>query len=533
MNNDVSAAVGEAMRLMRRGLALGLILAVVFGYAAYLWSERQPRQYEAEATVLAASATADFRSFGVSPVVAPPIDVSAYQVASRSDSVAAAAQTALGEGDLPPARIRSEYRVESQDDGLSALLTIIGRAGTPERAATVANAVADALVAWDVERATRSVVQVVAALEQQIGSLTEQIRSLQALGDSSRQAEIDGLIALRAQQQQSLNVARAMSASAIGRLQVIQEAILDPTPVAPRPLVNALLAALAGLVVAYGIVILRSALNTRINEVAEVEALSGAPVLAEFQRLAKPTRRFPREAASYLRTGVLFATADASPRVILVTSGRSGEGKSAVALNLAESFARNDYRTLLVDADLRQPVLFQEYGLRRGQASELLDFLRDPDGPHMVARVPLGGRQRLDIVPSFQVSTQAAEILGRGFSACVSRWGQDYDVIVIDSPPVLAVADALTIAPSCTGTVLAVSMRKADRRPLRATLDLLERMGVRLLGIAATMVPEPQMRGSGGYGYGYGYGAPQQQDPAPATRPEARVSVRSTSTRRG
>src|SRR5690606_8163824 len=145
-----------------------------------------------------------------------------------------------------------------------------------------------------------------------------------------------------------------------------------------------------------------SILNTRLTDVAEVEAVAGVPILAEFQRLAKPTRRFPREAASYLRTGVLFATADASPRVILVTSGRSGEGKSAVALNLAESFARNDYRPRLVDADLRQPVLCRESGLRRGQASELLDFLRDPDGPHMVARVPRGGRQGLDIVPSFQ-----------------------------------------------------------------------------------------------------------------------------------
>jgi non-specific protein-tyrosine kinase len=530
MTNDVSVAVGEAMRLVRRGLSLGMVLAVVFGLAVYLWSQGQPPVYEAEATVLVSSSTADFRSFGVSPFVAPAIDASAYEVASRSDAVAKAAQAQLGEQDQPPSAIRAQYRVTSRDDGTSALLTITGRAGTPERAAGVANAVASALVAWDVERATRSVGQVVQALEQQIAALTEQVRALQALGDPSRQSEIDGLISLRAQQQQSLAVARAMGVSAIGRLEVIQEAVPSASPVAPRPLVNALLAALAGLVVAYGIVILRSLMNTRITDVAEVEAVSGVPILAEFQRLSKPGRRFPREAASYLRTGVLFATADASPRVILVTSGRSGEGKSAVALNLAESFARNDYRTLLVDADLRQPVLFQEYGLRRGQASELLDFLRDPDGPHMVARVPLGGRQRLDIVPSFQVSTQAAEILGRGFSACVNRWGHDYDVIVVDSPPVLAVADALTIAPSCTGAVLAVSLRKADRRPLRATLDLLQRMGVRLLGIAATMVDEPRLRT---VGYGYGYGAPPPTEPAAPPRPEARVSVRSTTNRRG
>ena len=530
--NDISVPVGEALKVLRRGLGWGLAAAVVLGYLAYVWSARQTPVYESEATVLASSATPDYRSFGVSPVVAPAIDVSAYQVASRSDSVMADAVVALGSQPTDDAvrSLRGNSSVTSTAAGTSSLLQISARSGLPEVAAARANALAEALVDWDVQRATRSVAQIIESLEQQIGSLTEQIRSLQALGDPSRQSEIDGLISLRAQQQQSMAVARAMSASAIGRLEVIQRATVSTTPVEPRPLVTALLAALAGIVVAYGVVILRSTLDTRNSDVSEV--LTGAPILAEFQRLPKPTRRLPRESASYLRTGVLFATADASPRVVMITSGRSAEGKSAVAMNLAESFARNDYRTLLVDADLRQPVLFQEYGLRRGQASDLIDFLQDPDGPHMVARVPLGGKQRLDVVPAFQVSAQAAEILGRGFGACVKRWAQEYDVIIVDSPPVLAVADALSIAPFSTGTILAVNMRKADRRALRSTLDLLERMGVRLLGIAATMVTEPRMRGMAAYGYGYGSGGDDQDPPAPpAPRSEARVSVRSNSRR--
>src|SRR5690606_6448573 len=153
---------------------------------------------------------------------------------------------------------------------------------------------------------------------------------------------IDGLITLRAQQQQSMAVARAMSASAIGRLEVIQQGVASSSPVAPRPLVNGLLAALAGIVIAYGIVILRSTLDTRITDVATVEALTGAPILAEFQRQPKPTRRLPRESASYLRTGVLFATADASPKVVMVTSGRTVHGNSALALHLARGLAPKD-----------------------------------------------------------------------------------------------------------------------------------------------------------------------------------------------
>src|SRR5690606_35780463 len=107
------------------------------------------------------------------------------------------------------------------------------------------------------------------------------------------QSEIDGLISLRAQQQQSLAVARAMGVSAIGRLEVIQQAVAGAVPVAPRPLVNGLLAALAGLAVAYGIVILRATMNTRLTDVAEVEAASGVPILAEFQGCRSPPAASP------------------------------------------------------------------------------------------------------------------------------------------------------------------------------------------------------------------------------------------------
>lgn len=532
-SSDLSIPVGEALRLLRRGLLPALLAAAVLGYLAYAWTSRQAPVYESQATVLASSATADFRSFGVAQVTAPALDVSAYEAAARSDQVTSTALSILGvanPSDSDLRALRRNYTVRGSSSGASSLITVTAKSGQPAGAAATANAVADALVNWDVQRASRGVNQQVTSLEQQIASLTEQIRALQALGDSSRNSEIEGLITFRAQQQQSLAVVRTMSASAIGRLEVLQGANVPTSPVAPRPLTTALLAALAGIVLIYAVLIARQTLDTRISTVPELQAISGLPILAEFQRQPKPTRRLPRETASYLRTGVLFATADAETRVILVTSGHMGEGKSAVALNLAESFARNDYRTLLVDADLRQPVLFQEYGLRRGQASDLLDFLQNPDGAHMVARIPLGGKQRLDIVPSFQVSSQAAEVLGRGFDACVALWSQEYDVIVIDSPPVLAVADALSIAPFCTGTLLAVNMRRADRRPVRATVDLLERMGVKLLGIAATMVTEPQVKGMASYGYGYG--APSDNEPpSSAPKSEARVSVRNTSRR--
>src|SRR5690606_7610164 len=135
MTNDVSVAVGEAMRLVRRGLSLGMVLALVFGLAAYLWSQGQDPVYEAESTVLVSCQTAPVRSLGVAPLMAPAIAAGAYAGARRADAVAQAALAALGEPDRPTAASRNEYRVSARDDGTSALLAVTGRAGSPERAA--------------------------------------------------------------------------------------------------------------------------------------------------------------------------------------------------------------------------------------------------------------------------------------------------------------------------------------------------------------------------------------------------------------
>ena len=131
--NDISVPVGEALKVLRRGLGWGLAAAVVLGYLAYVWSARQTPVYESEATVLASSATPDYRSFGVSPVVAPAIDVSAYQVASRSASVMADAVVALGSQPTDDAvrALRGNSSVTSTAAGTSSLLQISARSGLP------------------------------------------------------------------------------------------------------------------------------------------------------------------------------------------------------------------------------------------------------------------------------------------------------------------------------------------------------------------------------------------------------------------
>jgi polysaccharide biosynthesis transport protein len=126
-------------------------------------------------------------------------------------------------------------------------------------------------------------------------------------------------------------------------------------------------------------------------------------------------------------------------------------------------------------------------------------------GTHHILTVTLDDDGQLDVIPQFKQVPNAPELLGRGFRLALARW-QDYDVVVIDTPPVLAVADPLTIAPHCTGTVFVVDRNMADRRKLAAAVGSLHRLGVQVLGVVANNVG--QVGSGAGYGTPYGGSAP-------------------------
>jgi capsular exopolysaccharide synthesis family protein len=185
----------------------------------------------------------------------------------------------------------------------------------------------------------------------------------------------------------------------------------------------------------------------------------------------------------------------------MITSAIDGEGKTTAASELAESFARYGYRTLLIDADLRSPSVIERFEVvgSVGRDSTTEGWLDDPGrrsrAAERVARRPTTTSTSSRRSPG----PNAAELLGRRFRTAL-RSLDDYDVIVIDTPPLLAVADALMIAPHCTGTVLVVDHQRSDRRKLAAAVGALQRVGVPVLGVVANRVGAV---GSGGVSYGH------------------------------
>ena len=502
MGYDREPTLRDLIALIRRGLLPAILLAAICGAAAYFYVRNTPPTYETSASLLVSSQDPNQRDFGVTLVTAPALDVATYQAAIRSRQVLANALQLLN--GYTPSRFQidelaASLSLRAEEARNSSLLRVIVRGQNPVRISERANAVAEAAVDWDAERATRT-------LETIIGSLQAQIASIDAeLAAASADAPVEGLTRNRAELQLQLSSARALRSAAVGRLEFLERAEPPLYPIAPRPTRDAAVAGLFAVLLVYGLLLIREMLNTRVKGPDDLAQVTGLPVLAEFPKVANGRRGLPAEVTSFLRTAVAFATAADHPKVILVTSPLANHGKSSVSIALAESFARQRFRTLLIDADLRRPVLAVEYALEPSETGSLRDALMGAGVRHW-STVSASNGVEFEIIPTFEPVADPTELLANHMRGLLSRLTPDFDVIVIDTPPVLSVADALIIAPHVTGVVLAVSVAKTDRRHAANAVGLIRRLGVRLLGVVATMVrPSQHDGGFGAYGYGYGY----------------------------
>jgi capsular exopolysaccharide synthesis family protein len=272
---------------------------------------------------------------------------------------------------------------------------------------------------------------------------------------------------------------------------------------------------LAGGLLGFGLAWLRDLLDHRLKSVEEIAAVLQLPVLgalpyfgdkhekSQMGRLVALTPRSPAaEAVRTLRTALHFGLAGRDVKCIIVTSPSPGDGKSTVASNLAIALSQADQRVLLIDADLRKPTqhLIFEVSATKGLGSVLTDRR-----PVEEAIIP-GVLDSLDILPCGPLPTNPVELLNNGFFAdMLNKLRERYDRIVIDSPPVMPVADARIIAAIGDATVLVLRAEKTTRRLALAARNELWRVRATRIGVAVNGVPQ-RRQGSYGSGYGYGYG---------------------------
>jgi capsular exopolysaccharide synthesis family protein len=207
------------------------------------------------------------------------------------------------------------------------------------------------------------------------------------------------------------------------------------------------------------------------------------------------------EAYSAVAAALRFTTEEGVPRSLLITSTRESEGKSSSALALAQNFARQGKTVLLVDADLRKPsfkVLTEEVGLTK------LLTAHDAVGAHVVPT----HFENLWLLPCGPLPPNPADLLSTGrFAAIMEEAARQFDLVVIDAPPVLGLADAPLLSAVAAGVLFVVESGRTRTRAAVESLNRLEASGAHILGALLTKSTERE----GGYEY-YSYGHGQLND---------------------
>jgi len=281
---------------------------------------------------------------------------------------------------------------------------------------------------------------------------------------------------------------RAKETSVTGELKssnvrVVDRAEVPLRPVSPRPLVSLVLALFGATFLAIGLVFFFEYLDNRIKTPEEVEARLGLPAIGLIPALGKNWRHVEpllsngvppdfSEAFKVLRTNVLFSAAEQGCRVVVVTSSGPGEGKTIVASNLAIGVAYTGQRVLLVDGDLRRPRVHQVFAFDQepGLSNALVGDAKASDAVH---RTDVPG---LCVLTAGRVPPNAAELLGsRRFKELLASIRGQFDWVVIDSPPVMAVTDPNILASLSDSVVFVIGAEMTSYQIARRAVEQLER----------------------------------------------------------
>lgn len=278
----------------------------------------------------------------------------------------------------------------------------------------------------------------------------------------------------------------------IVHLSIFEQATPASSPSSPRVPLNLALGALLGLLVGAGCAFLREVLDTRIRNQADVERTVEAGVLGTFaadssvenQPLVTQGDQYSHRAESFrqLRTHLHFTNISGGAQTVVVSSSIPGEGKTSTAVNLAIMLAESGTRVLLVDADLRRPRVAKYLGVEGsvGLSGVLSHTVALEDAIQEWGR---GGA--LHVLASGRSAPNPSELLGSPtMEKLITRFETDYEVVVIDAPPLLPVTDPAVLGSMASGVVLVVSADgRTNRADLAQAVANLEAVNARLLGV--------------------------------------------------
>lgn len=343
-----------------------------------------------------------------------------------------------------------------------------------------------------------------------------------------RMEEVQGYIRDLASRLQEVELHRQAE---LGFVDVVRRAQVPMAPVRPDFKTNIILSLLLGLTMGIGIAFVREAIRKRLQTPDDLQEMGykmlgiipsmhkeikttfdgkeAIELNGKMRSSALMTLHSPWSSISehyrLVRTNIQQSANKEAPKVLLITSPEPSDGKSVTAVNLAISLAGNGKKVLLVDADLRRSSTNKLLGMAKGEGlAEILLSRSEALKPIGDYKTDIDG---LYVVQAGQTEIPPPELLGSArMSQFVNHYRNHFDSIVIDSPPVLAVTDALVIAPVCDAAVVVVSANKSTPSAVTTTVNAIESIGLPIAGMIFNKFDAEKAGGGKYYGYEYSYG---------------------------
>jgi capsular exopolysaccharide synthesis family protein len=432
----------------------------------------------------------------------------------------------LSQLDLPYNVTQLRARISASAPVDTQLINITVEDTSPERAKLIADTLAQNFIAYNDRTQSQRYADPINTLNSERDAVGDQIEEWQVLMNElnaleNRTSEQESRLSRLETQQKELQLnytnifnklqdLRIRAATESNNLIVVEPAQINDRPVRPNTINNTILAVLVGAMAAVGIVFLIDYLDDTLktpDEVVEDTGLSAIGVIA-YIKGDKPADRLithltPRaptsEAYRVLRTNLEFASVDTKLSNILVTSPSPGEGKSTTAANLATVLAQAGHRVVLIDADLRRPSQHKllEVPNNQGLTMALLDS-ETPVSYHLQnTRIP-----GLRVMTSGPLPPNPAELLrSQRMAHVLEELKSEADVVIVDTPPALTVADASILGPRVNGVVLVAKIGSTRREALMQAQETLQKTGTNIFGVVLNRSNPAR----GGYYYNYYY----------------------------
>ena len=504
----------QYVALLRKWIWLVILLAVIAAAASFVISRRSTRIYQASVTLMVNQATNPAITAGYSDILTSERLARTYASLLVSQPVLDETAQRLG---ISPKLLDEAITVTPVRD--TQLLQIKVEGTLPELTAQIANTLPVIFVERNAElqlgRATESKLKLVEEIANTEKDLAETQQQLKTVTDDTQRTRLETSLAqyrntystlVANYQQVVLAVAQANN-----NIVVAEPATVPERPIRPRTRTNVMLATIVGVLLALGIAFLIEYLDDTVKTPDDVSRVSGLSTLGAIARLKESggTRQLiawmrvkspESEAYRTLRTNIQFSSVDNPIRSLLVTSSSPGEGKSTTTANLAVVLAQTGQRVVVVDTDLRRPVLHKVFGipnniglttaLLAGESLSLEDYLQPTE------------IDTLSVLTSGPIPPNPSELLGsHRMQHLIEVLAQAADIVIFDSPPVLAVTDAVVLGRQVDGVLVVADAGNTREHALAQAVAELQKTGANVLGVALNRLDTRR----GGYYYYYYY----------------------------